>query len=57
MRIEDAELLATDPADVHRDLEFAEKRLADHERLERERVAAGLPTDMSRYLDGGEVRD
>ncbi|MDD5705435.1 MAG: hypothetical protein PHR35_05885 [Kiritimatiellae bacterium] len=31
--------------------------LERHEELEGKRLRAGLPTDMQRYLSGGEVRD
>jgi hypothetical protein len=38
-------------------MELAEDRLEKHFENENARRAAGLPTDMQRYLDGGVVRD
>ena len=39
------------------ELSFADQRLRDHERLERDRREAGLRTDLERYESGEATRD
>lgn len=38
-------------------LHYGFDRYAKHERLEHERQAAGLPTDLERFLNNGFARD
>jgi hypothetical protein len=53
----DAQLLAEDPKAVADRVNWALERLIAHERLEAERRAAGIKTDMQRYLDNEPIRD
>jgi len=57
VRIEDGLLLAQDEEKLAKTLNWAGERLEKHMELERKRVEAKLPTDLSRWLNGERITD
>lgn len=57
MTIEDGFLLARDPGDVAKDLEWAEFRLREHHEHEKERIEKKIKTDWEKMRDGERTWD
>jgi hypothetical protein len=55
--LEEAAMLAKPIESFEDELRLARERVADHRRLEAERVARGMETDLARYLAGKEYLD
>ena len=57
MTLEDALLLEEQPERLDVNQELAQDRYMQHIDLEQQRRAAGIDTDLQRYVDGREFRD